>query len=185
MAKEVAVNWIESNDSSEVIAFDPQNKFKEIASSFVNVYEDDYKEKILSLRNCLLILDDYRMLHKRAVAEDWLSVLLHMRCEWNVDIIYITHSPSQVLNWLAYYTTHYFIFYTKAQLGTFKSKIPDYIMCKQASDLINLYVKTYGRGEYPKFPYLVVDTEEEQIMPINVDVNNFKKINSIINNKDV
>ena len=172
----MATNWKIENPKKKVVCFDPQNKFKDLGDYFITMYDDSWKQKLTELRDCLLILDDYRMLHDKNVTDKSLMILLHMRCEWNVDIIYITHSPSLVLNSLAYYTSHYFIFYTKAQLGTFKAKIPDYIMCQHASDAMNLYVKTVGnRGEYPNFYYAVVDSERESISVENVNEALFRK----------
>jgi len=182
IAIEMAKSWKESRPDSAVIAFDPQNKIKKstVEINQVQVPLMDYEiylheqghwyNKILEHRNFLLILDDYRNLHPKTQAEKgWLYLMSH-REDYNIDIIYITHSPSLILNILTNFTTHYFIFYTLAQLGSFEKKIPHYSLCMGAVNYVNRHVKAHGKGTYPKFPYIMVNTLDEELTAINMEV---------------
>ena len=121
-----------------------------------------------NLRNALLILDDYRTLHEQDKAEAWLLYLLQARSEQNIDIMYSIHNPALVINMLTYFTTHYYIFYTQVQEGGWKKKIPNYTTCMAVSNYVNKYVKIYGRGKYPDFPYMIIDNENEEVIAQNM-----------------
>jgi len=169
LAREMAIDWRLSRPDTEeykIVAFDPQDMFIDIADITITVKE---RNDIVKLRNCLLILDDYKALHLRNIAEDWIVELMQFRSKWNIDIIYVTHNPSLVMQILTYYTTHYFIFYTQALQGGWKKKIPSYVLCNAASKALVRYVNHYGRGEYPIFPYFVVDNENAKVYAKNID----------------
>ncbi len=167
------------------MSFDPQDNFNEFSDDYLYVKDKvNTEEKILNLENfklvgSLVILDDYRLINRRPIEEDWLVTLMNFRAKWNVDIIYVTHNPRLVLNYLTYFTSHYYIFYTKSKEGSFEDKIPDYELCDRASHLANDYVKMFGRGEYPKFPHIIVDTEEEELKIRNMDKEKFKLLKKL------
>ena len=181
IAKKYACEWKASRPEGFVVAFDPQDVFKKtmvtvkdteipLVDNEIMLYEQgDWYEKILQYNNALLILDDYRMLHPKSNPEKGWLKLLALRNKKNIDIIYIVHTPSLILNILTGYTTHYFLFYTMAQNGSFEKKIPHYQMCMAASIYVNKYVKTFGKGRYPNFPYIVVDTLNETLTAQNID----------------
>ncbi len=179
-AKNLAKKWRLNHPTGFILSFDPQDNFSEFSDEYLYVKDKDNNEmKISSLEvykneGSLLILDDYRLLQRRPIEEEWLVTIMNFRAKWNVDIIYITHNPRLVLNYLTYFTSHYFIFYTKSKEGSFEDKIPDYELCDQASRLTNAYVKINGRGEYPNFPHIIVDTEEEELKLKNMDREKFK-----------
>ena len=167
-AVELARNWKEGRPDGTVVAFDPQHKFEDVADYFILPSDKDWAYKALDLRNALLILDDYRILHPSDRASQDLLNLLSFRNEYSIDIMYVCHSPALVLNVLTYYTTNYFLFYTQSRMGIFEKKIPNYTICQGASQYVNKYVKTFGKGDYPNFPYVVVDNQEEKIYAINM-----------------
>mgnify|MGYP007099641144 CR=1 FL=1 len=70
---------------------------------------------------------------------------------------------------MAHFISHYFIFLTNAQEGSFKNKIPNYSLCIAASEEVNKHVSIYGRGLYPKFPYMVVDCEGQRLNAYNME----------------
>lgn len=177
VAKTMAKSWKQQNPGRRVMVFDPQNKFSDIATDFIFLNESrTWGNKILSLRNALLILDDYRLLHHKHQIIEEFAALLNFRSEWNVDIIYICHSPSLVLNTLTYYTSHYFIFYTLAQKDSFERKIPHYELCERAKSYINKYVRVKGRGSYPHFPHMIVDCENGTLLAQNMEKRIFLQI---------
>ncbi len=181
----------------KVFAFDPQNKFGDIADEIITNFQKDWTKKLFTieikngeevvtpnkkLRNGLLILDDYRLLQESHQPDKWLKVLMNFRSEWGLDIIYITHSPGLVLRYLTSYTTDYYIFFTKVKKDGFEEKIPDYEMCELACQMINRYVKQNGKGTYPNFPFIHVDTDNEKLHGYNIDQ---KKMSEAIEGSDI
>lgn len=161
------------------MAFDPQNNFLKLADKFIYITQSKtWGAEAVKLRNALLILDDYRLLLPKSQASQELAELLAFRAQWNIDIIYICHSPALVLNILTYYTTHYYIFYTLAQKNSFEKKIPHYELCETARNYINKYVRFHPehKGNYPNFPHIVVDAMNEKLITQNIDGDFFKKM---------
>lgn len=175
VAKKLAESWKLSNPGGLIIAHDPQDNFVDLADIFIEPEDEDWAEKCCNFRNCLIILDDFRLINDSSRPVKGLSRLLYYRAKWNIDIITIFHNPSLVINALAHFISHYFIFMTNAQEGSFKNKIPNYSLCIAASEEVNKYVSIYGRGQYPNFPYVIVDCEKQKLMAINME----KKITKI------
>jgi hypothetical protein len=168
LARRKAELWIQNNPNGIVAGFDPQNKFSDLLDIVIRPADKSYGEKILRLRNALLILDDYRILHPNSKSEPWLLDLMQFRSEYCIDIIYITHNPKLVLETLTYYTTHYYIFYTESRLGSWQDKIPNYIHCQTASMFINKYVSIHGKGSHPNFPHIIVDCLNQKLIAQNI-----------------
>ena len=188
IAKKMATRWRINNPQGHIKAFDPQDNFSEISDDIItnagmskNDFKDYMMDKMSELElykedGTLLILDDYKLIHRSLQEEEWLSYLMNYRAKYNVDVIYITHNPKLVINYLTYFTTHYYIFFTNSKEGSFEEKIPNYQLTYNASKLINSYVRQYGRGEYPNFPHIVVDTEGEVLVPENIDQERMEEI---------
>ena len=169
LAKKVAEMWRLKYPSQTVMSFDPQDNFGEITDIFIDIEDSEWPYKALKLRDALLILDDYKLINDIDRPIKGLSKLMAYRAKYNIDIIYVCHNPALVLNLLTYYTTHYYIFLTQAQEDGFKKKIPNYTLCNNASRMVNEWVSKFGRGEYPVFPYAIIDTERQVIIPQNID----------------
>jgi hypothetical protein len=169
-AKQIAMHWKQSRPNGRILAFDPQYQFRTIADEIIYGTEvHTWHKKALSYRDSLIIFDDYKALMPGRNAPDGLLELLTMRSHYNIDIIYITHSPSLVLNTLTYYTTHYMIFYTQTSMGGFEKKIPNYLYVQTAINEVNKYVGKYGRGKYPLFPYITFDVQAEKMSAVNMN----------------
>ncbi len=183
-AVDIARTWKESREDGTVVSFDPQGKFGEIADFFILPADKDWADTCLNLRNALIILDDYRILHPSNLMNPSFSNLMAYRAEYSLDIIYICHNPALVLTNLTYYTTHYFIFYTQARLGAFEKKIPNYMLCHGACTYVNKYVRVYGKGKHKLdeeyegqgFPYVVVNNETEDMTAINFKAENVNNL---------
>ena len=167
VARSFAELWRENNPDGIIVSFDPQKRFKGLSDWEIEADDDDWCVKLLELRNALIILDDYKIIHERNQPMKGLGKLMAHRADYNLDIIYICHNPSLILNLLTYYTSHYFLFYTEAMDGSFQKKIMNYKLCINGQRLINKYVNTFGRGKYPKFPYVIVDTERRELNAVN------------------
>ena len=175
-ARQAAEWYRESHPKNLNIAHDPQHQFRSIADYFIHPDDDMWVEKLLPLSNCLVILDELRMIHEQPSPMKGMREFLSMKSDRNVDIIWIVHSPLSVLNIMADYTTRYHIFLTMAQEGSFDRKIPNSHYCITASNYVNNYVARKGRGEYPNFPYMVVDIEKQSINGYNMDATAFENI---------
>lgn len=186
-AIEIAKAWKETRPGFTVIGYDPQDKFTEAGVLNIRIEannpdwarvlcQQDPVTKRWKYGNSLLILDDYRMLHPSDAIDKGFLDLLALRVRMNMDIIFICHNPKLILERLSYYVTHYSIFYTESQLGAFQNRIPKYVACQRASVLINKYVLKYGRGQYPFFPHVVVESESDELQCINMDEDKVKQI---------
>ena len=166
--KTMAEEWRRNNEGP-IMSCDPHHILTAVTDFIINAANDDYKKEILNMRNGLILLDDFRILHPKNISEKWLMELLQFRRAYNVDIMYVQHSPSMVLNVLSYYTTKYYVFYTESTLGSWQKKIPNYRQCLAASMYINNYVSIKGKGKYPNFPYIIVDNITRKLTGININ----------------
>lgn len=165
-----------------VIGFDPQKQFQELLdveidikdaakvknwANFIN--ENDY-------RNCLIILDEFRVINPSHQPSAGLIELLSMRTERNLDIFVIIHSPSLTTNLLPIYITHYYMFNTQTVSDSFDKKIPNYEILATGLNVINEHciknqvyssINNYGKDFYPYFPYVVYDLKENKLFKIN------------------
>lgn len=179
-ARRIADNWRETrSDFYKIAGHDPQRMFTGLINKnlYINPEDKDWAVKCCKLRNCLLILDEIRILCPQPAHPPKGLVTLFSQCFfWNVDIIWMTHNPSLVPETCTYYTTLYYIFLTFAKEGQFQKKIPNYSLCVAASNLVNRYVKKYGRGKHKLdsqyvgqgFPYAIVNTEKQTVQAINM-----------------
>ena len=175
-AKAMIRSWKLSHPGDLVVSHDPQDNFEEETDLRINPNDEQWAVKCCELRNCLIVLDDFRLINEKNTPVDGLKDLLYFRAKWNIDIIHICHNPSLLLNAMAFFTSHYYIFFTNAQEGSFKKKIPNYSLCEAASARVNKYVSLFGRGKHKKdkdyngqdFPYIIVDCEEQSLKAVNM-----------------
>jgi hypothetical protein len=180
-ARKIAENWRESRGDKFLIAgHDPQRMFTGLIDRklYIDPEDKNWAVKCCKLRNCLLILDEIRILCPTPQHPPKGLVTLFSQCFYNnVDIMWMTHNPSLVPEVCTFYTTLYYIYLTFTREGQFQKKIPNYSLCVAGSDLVNDYVKKYGRGKHkldPEyngqgFPYVKVDTENQTLTAINMD----------------
>jgi hypothetical protein len=176
-ARMVAEEWRKSRPDNYIVAsFDPQGRFADLSDFIIKPDDKDWAKRLCKLRNALVILDDYKIINPNNVPVAGLENLIYYRAHYNIDIMYICHNPFLILNYLTYFTTHYYIFYTQATDGRFESKIPNAQLCLSASRYVNKYVLVHGRGAHPKspeykgqaFPYMVVDCENQKLRAYNM-----------------
>lgn len=167
-ALEFAQDWLLAKPEGTIIAHDPQGRFKDITDFYIPTGMKGWAEMCAEQKDTLVILDELRLLHPNPRADEGLLTLMANRGENNIDIIYIVHNPSLVLETLTYFTGMYFMFYTNSKIGGFQKKIPNYTLAHSASVYINKYVKVYGKGDYPNFPYIAVDTVTEELYAMNM-----------------
>lgn len=165
--KELLKKWKEYN-TGITMGFDPHHELSDELDITINPTESNWREQVLRLRDGIIVIDDFKVLHPKNITESWLLNLMQFRRAWNVDIIMVTHSPSLVLTTMCYYITKYYIFYTETTLGSWKKKIPNYTQCQAASLYINKYVSIKGKGKYPDFPFMIVDNKTRKVTGVNI-----------------
>lgn len=176
----IAKQWKQKNVGCKIIGFDPQRALKKANLMDYEIFQKDknWAEILLQrdkktgdykFRNSLLILDDYRILLKNNNTPDDVLDLLQFRNDMGLDIIYITHNPKLILERFAYFSNFFSVFYTQSHSNDWEEKITKYDACQKASNLVNKYVITYGRGTYPNFPHVMVNNESDELDIMNMD----------------
>lgn len=188
-ARKQVIAWKKSNPDKKVFGFDPQRRFnpndrskgENLFDVVISPEDKNWAVTMCKQRNCLLVIDDFNKLNdgNNGRPPEGFKMLMYDRCDYNMDMMFIFHNPSEVLNCISDYATHYFIFRTNAREGKFKDKIPSYQDCIIASSEVNEYVKMFGGGTFEKmdFPYVWVDCERGTLSAINMS----KQISKIKN----
>lgn len=173
-----------SGYSPKVHGYDPQKQFKNYFDSFIDMEDKNWALDVFNnKRNSLIILDDYKGLlagedgKEKNTPSPGMRQMLVDRRDHNNDFIYSCHSPSNILNILVEYTTHYYIFYLQATDEKFDDKIPIAGICIKASKYVNAYVKKYGMGEHPNspdyqgqgFPYFKINALTGNAIAVNMN----------------
>lgn len=173
LAQQIVWQYKEDNPNNKIIAFDPQNRFHEkgkVEKTLVNkkLVDSDWFN-LLEEKDCLLIIDDHRMLLPSDTLDPNFLRLLALRDEQGIDIIMITHHPSLIQNRLTYYITHLLLFYTnKDDKNTgIDKKIMNASKVERLMEEINTHVKQHGKGEYPNFPHIVYEYQEDKHVKVN------------------
>lgn len=183
--------WLKYNPRKSIIAFDPKGDIEKSGilvagrdkiiprgmKDFGHELTRQTSDKKFVYNDFLLILDDYKaILTDDKTPESFLDFLCFAR-QMNADVILSTHSPSLIIPRMAYYITHYSIFYSQGASGGFEKKSSNYVACEQARILINKYVSEYGKGEYPNFPHIEVDSaNEKDLFLVNIDEKKMMKL---------
>lgn len=184
-ARKQVIAWKKANPNKLVFGFDPQRRFnpndKTKGDNLFDVVigpEDKlWAVQMCKRRDCLLVIDDFNKLNdgNNGRPPEGFKMLMYDRCDYNIDMMFIFHNPSEVLNCVSDYATHYFIFFTNAKEGKFKDKIPNYQDCIIASHEVNEYVKLFGKGDYQRggvvvcdFPYVWINCETGTLSAINM-----------------
>lgn len=199
-AVQMCKDWKKAYKGKKIIGFDPHDilRREKLIDYYISARDENWAEIIMTqecnncnrtkdpqkerctkcgksvfrykFANSLLVLDDYRsLLQSDKTPSDFMDLLM-LRRRIGIDIIYICHNPKLIHVRLAYFTTHYSIFYTESHAADFSDKIPKYADCQKAANLVNQYVLSYGRGAYPDFPYAIVRPEtNDELELMNID----------------
>ena len=158
------------NPKNKVICFDPQECISHLSDSRIFTLEDLYKNlpaQRNSVKDSLVIVDDFRMLFEQNNTPQELLNALQLRTKRNVEVVFACHSPDLVLTRLAYFITDYYLFYTQTA-KKFDEKIPSHIYAQTGINIINSYVIKNGSGKYPDFPHIVFDTKKNLLIKQNM-----------------
>lgn len=184
LLKALAADWRKSHPGCKVISFDPQHLLQGVSDEFILITEKNtWVDRVLRTRNCLLIIDEFRLLHTAAQSSDHLLKLLALWAQYNIDIMLTFHSPALVLDTLTYYITHYMVFYTQATKQKYQDKLSNFEIVLNASAFVNNYVEQQGTlGNYPIFPYVCVNNKTGELTAVNFKqdwVNNYIRTMSL------
>ncbi len=164
VAKSIIDSWIIKNPNGYVAAFDPQNRFDQ---KNINVKTDEDLRDLSSMKNSLIVFDDFRKIHKKERPADWLIDLMADRYENGLDLIFIFHGPKQLIEFLTTYEDLYLIFYTNYKEKDLYQRFPEPDIISKTMDIITHEYRNNGQGEYPTFPHCMVEVNENLITKIN------------------
>lgn len=155
---ELARQWKASKPKDFIVyGFDVHGDKKDIIDVNIELADETWYEKLPTLRNSLILLDEVGILHPEEKTRKEFKELCSSFQNRNNDVFYSVHNPKLILQTFTYYTTHYYIFKTNSKEGGFKDKIPDYRLAYAASVYINKYTTVNGKGTYPNFPFVEVN----------------------------
>jgi len=189
-AVQLAKDWKRAKKKvgGKIFAFDPHDAFDGISDVKITANDTDWA-KIMMQKNpdgtfmflhSLLILDDYRSILPSDKMDRNFYDLLALRRKLDLDILYITHNPKLIIQGLVYWNTHFSLFKTEAMSDDFAEKIPKFLICQQASNVINAYCKAYHATDYdllyPNFPYIVIKNDSDVFFPVNMDDDKIKAL---------
>ena len=154
--------------------YDVQNRFTDLMKPndiSIRTSNKDWCKELLTLRDSMVVLDDYKVLVPNDRMDSSLLDLLQYRAELGIDIILITHNPSLVLERLSYYVDKYFLFYTLGNDDSFKKKVMGAEKLIALRKVINQQYKKYTAQQYsnlyPNFPFIYYDLKTEVAKKIN------------------
>lgn len=174
---EMIQKWRTSRPKEKVIGYDPHKQLGSLIDFHINSYDKNWAAHIHSkCRNSLIVLDDYKGLLPNYIPGPGMRDMFIDRRFHNNDFIYSVHSPSNIIEMLIDYTTHYYIYYTSNTEGRFRDKMPNAELCIAASRAVNKYVSMYDFGKHPndpefkgqKFPYVIVDVKHRKLTAVNM-----------------
>lgn len=159
----------------------------------VNVWiqknDPDWALKLSGVTNSLFTLDDYvgLMMSKEGrqmyIPTPGMTDLYTSRRFSGNEIIASCHGPRAVIPQLAQYITHYIIYKTSTDEGTFDRRMQGWAKLQKAAKMVNAYCEMIGSmGLHPTdpkyngqgFPHIILDTVSWIAKPYNMKRNLFK-----------
>jgi len=192
---------LHKQNAGKVFAHNPQNNFKGLVDYEIDNIDETWIEDLFYIKevadergnkrfqyfptkdakNGLIVLDDYRVLHDQDRPQRWLKVLMNFRAKWGIDIIFICHSPNDILAYAGRFTTDWYIFYIQVDKTGFDRKIPDKEKCEKAAVIMKAFTQEYvPEGDfkkfYPDFPYIHIDTKGGRMTACNIDEQQMRNV---------
>lgn len=175
-----------NNPRCEMAGYDPQYRFEHMIKPMYRLdpiegRKKGWYDKIKHLRNTMLIFDDYRSFNRMNTASDDMLQMCEKRFEYGWDIIMVCHDPKFVLLDLIPYIDDYHIFYTMGNDANFEDRIPNYLYCQRAAEIMRDYVRDKpdviknpkqfydGKSFNHKFPHIIVNKSEYEFKLRNLD----------------
>lgn len=183
--------WKRDHPGGLVYGFipDPTSVLHAHVNIQIEKYDPDWAIKLGGVTNSLFVLDDYVGLMMSEKGRQMYTptpgmtdVFTSRRYSGN-EILFSCHGPRAVIPQLAQYTTHYIIYKTSADEGTFDKRMQGWAKLQKAAKMVNGYCEMIGgMGLHitdPKysgqgFPHVIMDTTSWTAIPVNMKRNLFK-----------
>lgn len=184
--------WIRYNPKGLIYGFvpDPNSVLKKYITNPIEKYNPNWALELAGVTNSLFVLDDYvGLMMSEAGKQTYIptpgmtDLFTAARYSGN-DIMYSCHGPKAIIPQLAQYTTHYRIYKTSVDEGTFDKRMAGSAKLQKAAKMVNAYCEMIGnKGYHPNdpryngqdFPYVVVDGLSFVTKPHNMKRDMFKK----------
>lgn len=184
--------WIRDNPQGLIYGFvpDPRSVLKKYVSVPIEKYNNNWALELAGVTNSLFVLDDYvGLMMSESGKQTYIPTPgmtdLFMAARYsNNDIIYSCHGARAVIPQLGQYTTHYIIYKTSTDEGTFDKRMAGSAKLQKAAKMVNAYCEMIGgKGFHPSdpryngqdFPHIVVDGLSFVAKPKNMNRDLFKK----------
>lgn len=190
--EELIKQWIQHNPKGLIYGFvpDPRSVLKKYVQIPIEKYNTNWALELAGVSNSLFVLDDYVGLmmsekgKQQYVPTPGMTDLFMAARYSNNEIIYSCHGPGAVIPQLAQYTTHYFIYKTSVDEGSFDKRMAGCAKLEKSAKMVNAYCEMIGnKGYHPNdqrytgqdFPYIVVDGLSFIAKPKNMKRDMFKR----------
>ncbi len=183
--EELIKQWIRDHASGLLYGFvpDPISVLIKYITNWIEKGNSNWAIPLLGVLNSLFVLDDYvgLMMSEKGkqvyIPTPGMTKLFMDRRFSGNDIIYSCHSPIAVIPQLAQYTTHYVIYKTNTDEGTFDKRMQGSAKLRKAAKMVNAYCEMIGGvGFHPNdpkyrgqgFPHIILDTTTWVATPVNM-----------------
>ncbi len=156
-------SWLKKNPNGYVAAFDPQHRFKKD----IDIKTQEDLVDLASMKNSLIVFDDFRKIHPEAQPQKWLSDIMDNRYEYGLDLVFVFHSPKRIIEFLTIYCDTFLVFFTNYKEQDLVKKMPDCEPLLEGLTLVKREFRENGGGEYPVFPHCVVLPNDNLIIKVN------------------
>lgn len=162
---------------------DPTSTLKPHITNPIEKYDPEWALKLSGVTNSLFVLDDYvgLMMSEKGrqmyTPTSGMTDLFTSRRYSGNEILFSCHGPRAVIPQLAQYTTHFVIYKTSSDEGTFDKRMQGWAKLQKAAKMVNAYCEMIGsmglHHTDPKyngqgFPHVIVDTTTWVVTPANM-----------------
>ena len=168
---------------------DPQSILHKHITNRIERYDPDWAVKLSGVTNSLIVKDDYvGLMMTESGKQTYIptagmtDVFTGRRYSGN-EIIASCHGPRAVIPQFSQYITHFIIYKTSVDEGTFDKRMQGWAKLQKAAKMVNGYCEMIGSmGYHPQdskyngqgFPHVILDTTTWVAKPYNMQRNLFK-----------
>lgn len=184
--------WIRDNPTGLIYGFvpDPQSNLKKYITNPIDKHDPNWALKYTNVINSLFVLDDYQgLMQSRNGSQLYtpgpgMTDLFTRRRYSNNDIMFSCHGPRAIIPQLTMYITHYVIYKTSVDEGSFDNRMYGWAKMQKAAKMVNGYCELIGnKGFHPLdpmyngqgFPHVILDITTGLLTPVNMKRSLFKE----------
>lgn len=169
--RDVIKEYKKSYPHNEIIAYDPQNRFIDVANDKIIDEKDIYN--ILEKRDCLIILDDYDSLIQGNQVKGSFKQLLQLRVEYGFDIFFATHHINFIKQGMSPFISHLYLFFTNVteKIIGIDRKVPNGKLIEFLAHESYKEGQLKGKGTFEdkNFKYIVYDNQQGKFKRFNFE----------------